>query len=500
MFQKSFVIFGFAVSPFAALLLSGPLFLRHATPAPGLTRPRHGTSFTAVPMSSDAAPPLLPRPSVFISYASEDRTAARTLRDVLSATGLEVWYDENELGGGDAWDQKIRRQIRDCDYFMPMISAATEARKEGYFRREWRLAAERTLDMADDVMFLLPVVIDDTSESGARVPDKFLAVQWLRLPGGQSTPALEALCRRLLAGEHSAPPRPTPPVYRPSHPSAARKAPVTPPPPPPEPPSVEESAHHAPPPMPPFPHVPDKFGHLGHGLKFLAEVLWWALTAGWMLFKRAPKWLRIVLTVWFVLLLFSRCGKDTAEIDTDKKPARERKAALITPKGEKFIRAAAEQAKADPNLTPAEAAKLGKEFVRGLAAGLGHPGAGKPLAVVPFALGLTDAAATKFADTVFTAAFGRLSVARPGDVTLAPEAPAALTDAALVAQGQKLDADFILAAQLSPDAPPALAVLLLRTENGVVAWSATFPLDDASAPAVAEKISAAVLAALPAAK
>ena len=147
-------------------------------------------------MSSVAAPPTTPPPSVFISYASED-AAARTLRDALAATGLDVWYDESELGGGDAWDQKIRRQIRDCDYFMPMISAATEARKEGYFRREWRLAAERTLDMADDVMFLLPVSIDATSESGARVPDKFLAVQWLRLPGGRSTPALQALCRRL---------------------------------------------------------------------------------------------------------------------------------------------------------------------------------------------------------------------------------------------------------------------------------------------------------------
>src|SRR3954468_23313740 len=139
-------------------------------------------------MSAVGQPPALPRPSVFISYASEDRTAARRLRDSLAAAGLEVWYDENELGGGDAWDQKIRRQIRDCDYFMPVISATTERRKEGYFRREWRLAVERTLDMADDVLFLLPVAIDDTPEVGARVPDKFLTVQWLRLPGGQCTP------------------------------------------------------------------------------------------------------------------------------------------------------------------------------------------------------------------------------------------------------------------------------------------------------------------------
>ncbi|HVS77740.1 MAG TPA: toll/interleukin-1 receptor domain-containing protein, partial [Steroidobacteraceae bacterium] len=81
-----------------------------------------------------------PRPTVFLSYASEDRRAAQLLRDALPGFGLEVWYDESDLVGGDAWDQKIRRQIRECDYFMPVISAHTEARHEGYFRREWRLA------------------------------------------------------------------------------------------------------------------------------------------------------------------------------------------------------------------------------------------------------------------------------------------------------------------------------------------------------------------------
>ena len=145
------------------------------------------------------------RPTVFLSYASEDRQAARRIGDALPAFGLEIWYDESELGGGDAWDQKIRKQIRDCDYFMALVSAQTEARHEGYFRREWRLAVERTLDMADDHTFLLPIVIDDTEQTGARVPEKFLTVQWLRVPGGEPTPALEALCRRLVSGK-TAPP------------------------------------------------------------------------------------------------------------------------------------------------------------------------------------------------------------------------------------------------------------------------------------------------------
>src|SRR6516165_11548342 len=156
-----------------------------------------------------------PAPSVFLSYASEDRSAAQTLKEALSALGLDVWYDESGLDGGDAWDQKIRRQIRECDFFMPLISAQTEVRPEGYFRREWRLAVERTLDMADDHPFLLPVVIDDTTQDGARVPERFLSVHWLRLAGGRPTPALEALCRRLVSGQPVIEPskkKPTQPV------------------------------------------------------------------------------------------------------------------------------------------------------------------------------------------------------------------------------------------------------------------------------------------------
>src|SRR5579862_2512262 len=156
-------------------------------------------------MADDSATSAHPRPTVFLSYASEDRAAAQLIRDALPDFGMEVWYDESELIGGDAWDQKIRRQIRECDYFMPVISAHTEARHEGYFRREWRLAVERTLDMADDHVFLLPVVIDATAEAGARVPERFRSVQWLRLPDGQPTAALEALCRRLVSGESGAP-------------------------------------------------------------------------------------------------------------------------------------------------------------------------------------------------------------------------------------------------------------------------------------------------------
>jgi TolB-like protein/Tfp pilus assembly protein PilF len=142
-----------------------------------------------------------PTGAVFLSYASGDADAARRICDALRAAGIEVWFDQSELRGGDAWDRQIRQHIQDCGLFVPVISAQSEARHEGYFRREWRLAVERAGDMSGRVAFLVPVVIDDTSDARADVPDRFRDVQWTRLPGGETPPAFVERVRRLLSPE-----------------------------------------------------------------------------------------------------------------------------------------------------------------------------------------------------------------------------------------------------------------------------------------------------------
>ena len=53
----------------------------------------------------------VPSHAVFLSYASEDAEAAQGICEALRAAGIEVWFDQSELRGGDVWDQKIRRQI-----------------------------------------------------------------------------------------------------------------------------------------------------------------------------------------------------------------------------------------------------------------------------------------------------------------------------------------------------------------------------------------------------
>jgi Flp pilus assembly protein TadD len=119
--------------------------------------------------------------AVFLSYASQDAEVAKRICEALRTAGIEVWFDQSELRGGDAWDAKIRRQIKECTLFVPVISANTQAREEGYFRLEWLLAVERSRLRADDAHFLFPLVIDGTSEAAARVPDRFREVQWTRL-------------------------------------------------------------------------------------------------------------------------------------------------------------------------------------------------------------------------------------------------------------------------------------------------------------------------------
>lgn len=137
--------------------------------------------------------------AVFLSYASQDAEAAKRICDALRAAGIEVWFDQNELVGGEAWDAKIRGQIANCALFLPVISANTQARLEGYFRLEWKIAAQRTHTMADERVFLLPIVIDHTRDSDARVPAEFKNVQWTRLPAGEATAAFCARVKKLLA-------------------------------------------------------------------------------------------------------------------------------------------------------------------------------------------------------------------------------------------------------------------------------------------------------------
>src|SRR5215469_12525284 len=172
-------------------------------------------------------PESTPTGAVFLSYASQDAEPARKICDALRAAGIEVWFDQSELRGGDAWDQKIRQQIHDCALFIPIISSNAASRPEGYFRLEWDLADQRSHMIARSRVFVVPVCLDATTEAAADVPESFKRVQWTRLPGGEASLAFVERIGRLLSPEaFDASAGVRPPAAAASHAAAAPRQPA----------------------------------------------------------------------------------------------------------------------------------------------------------------------------------------------------------------------------------------------------------------------------------
>jgi len=153
----------------------------------GRWQARHRPAAAARPAPLRFLPPAreMPDNAVFISYAREDLQAVQQIKAGLESAGIATWFDIDRLEVGDDYDRKIQRNIARCSYFIPVVSATTQRRLEGYFRREWSYAIDRARNMADGALFVLPVSIDATTAAEALVPDKFKALHFTQLPGGQ---------------------------------------------------------------------------------------------------------------------------------------------------------------------------------------------------------------------------------------------------------------------------------------------------------------------------
>ncbi len=147
---------------------------------------RKPAAATVIPAAARFAPPArdMPDHAVFISYARDDLAAVQQIKAGLESAGITTWFDIDRLEVGDDYDRKIRGNIARCSYFIPVVSAATQRRHEGYFRREWSYAMDRVRNMADGALFILPVSIDATNAGEALVPDKFKSLHFSQLPGG----------------------------------------------------------------------------------------------------------------------------------------------------------------------------------------------------------------------------------------------------------------------------------------------------------------------------
>ena len=119
------------------------------------------------------------KPTVCVSFTPRDEAAALRVAAALREAGVNVVLGSE--GGAEV--------VESCDLFLPIISDNTQAQASGRFRQQWQRAAHRAEAMRDAASFLLPVVVDDTANREAKVPDVFRARAWLRFEvWGSSAP------------------------------------------------------------------------------------------------------------------------------------------------------------------------------------------------------------------------------------------------------------------------------------------------------------------------
>lgn len=146
--------------------------------------------WSALPADHPASSRVAEPGGIFISYAREDHTAALALKSALDEASLDVWFDEDKLKSGEAWDREIRSRIADCAIFVPLLSRNAEGRIEGYFRDEWKSAIERARGFDQTFRFIRPIIVDDLPLKSSRIPPEFWGpdCNCVPIPGGHPSP------------------------------------------------------------------------------------------------------------------------------------------------------------------------------------------------------------------------------------------------------------------------------------------------------------------------
>jgi hypothetical protein len=104
------------------------------------------------------------KPLLFVSYAHKDRGVKAHLDDMLESLGADIdvenWSDE-QLAGGDSWEQGILERVEHCDLALLCLSTAFFASK---FIREKELNRLQERSQGDNPPHIYPVLLSDCDD------------------------------------------------------------------------------------------------------------------------------------------------------------------------------------------------------------------------------------------------------------------------------------------------------------------------------------------------
>lgn len=114
------------------------------------------------------------QPSIFISYAHEDRDLAHALSQAMEAEGARVWLDQGELLIGDSLIERISEAIAEFDFVAALVSAASV--QSNWCRKEIALAMSKQLRRGSRAVTVLPLRVGEVD-----MPPSLADVLWAEL-------------------------------------------------------------------------------------------------------------------------------------------------------------------------------------------------------------------------------------------------------------------------------------------------------------------------------
>jgi len=112
---------------------------------------------------------------VFLCHASTDKPKVRELYRYLRRRGVNPWFDEEHLVGGQDWQVEIPKALASSDAIIICLTK-NSVDKEGYIQKEIKFALDKALEMPEGRIFLIPIKFEE-----CEVPFTLSRYQWVDL-------------------------------------------------------------------------------------------------------------------------------------------------------------------------------------------------------------------------------------------------------------------------------------------------------------------------------
>ncbi|MDQ5828123.1 MAG: toll/interleukin-1 receptor domain-containing protein, partial [Chloroflexota bacterium] len=118
-------------------------------------------------------PPLMLDLLVFLCHSNKDKPAVPKLDRRLRNDGIQTWFAETALTGGEEWEPAIVKAVRRSDIVIVCLSQNAVA-GSGYLQKELRTVLDVADEQPQESRFIIPVKLEDCN-----VPGRLAKWQWI---------------------------------------------------------------------------------------------------------------------------------------------------------------------------------------------------------------------------------------------------------------------------------------------------------------------------------